>query len=304
VHLRILYSLLEETFNKWNEDKVPRLGAALAYYSVFSIAPLLLLVIGVAGLIFGHDAAQKEIVGEIEGTVGRPVALAIQQVLANNTGTGRNAGATIVGIATLLFGATGVFGQLQDALNTIWKVAAKPGRGLWGIVQDRFLSLTMVLGTGFLLLVSLIVTAILSALSTSLNYSFPGGTGFWQVVNFIVSFGVNMFLFALIYKYVPDVGVAWRDVWTGAALTAVLFSIGKSALGWYLGQASTTSAYGAAGSLVVILLWVYYASQILLFGAEFTRVYAIQFGSGMKAARNAVLVTSEALAQQGMPRRI
>jgi membrane protein len=296
------YLLLKDTFHKWNEDKVPRLGAALAYYSVFSIAPLLIIVIGVAGLIFGEDAAREDVVSEIEGTVGKPVAVAIQQMLANSSGTGQSTGATIIGIVTLLFGAAGVFGQLQDALNTVWKVEPKPGRGIWGIVRDRFVPLTMVLGTGFLLLVSLVISAGLSALNTSLSHSLPGGAAWWQIVNLIVSFGVIVFLFALIYKYLPDAQIAWHDVWIGAILAALLITIGKFLLGWYLGQASTTSAFGAAGSLVVILLWVYYASQILLFGAEFTRAYASQFGSGLKPTANAVLVTSEALAQQGMPR--
>jgi membrane protein len=302
LRFKMMYSLLKETFDEWSEDKVPRLGAALAYYSVFSIAPLLIIVIAVAGLIFGKDVAQKDIVAEIEGTVGRPVALAIQDMLVNNSDTGRGATATIIGIVLLLFGAAGVFGQLQDALNTVWKVAPKPGRGIWGMAKDRLLSLSMVLGTGFLLLVSLVVTATLSALSASLSQSLPGGAGFWQIVNLVVSFGIITFLFALIYKYVPDAKIAWHDVGIGATLTAALFSLGKFLLGWYLAQASTTSAFGAAGSLVVVLIWVYYASQILLFGAEFTRVYASRYGSGVKPTDNAMLVTSAALARQGAPR--
>jgi len=278
------------------------LGAALAYYSVFSIAPLLLIAIAVASLVFGEEAAHKGVVHEIQGTVGEPVAHAVEQMLINNRETSHSTGATIIGIVVLLFGAAGVFGQLQDSLNTVWKVTPKPGRGIWGFVRDRFLSLTMVFGTGFLLLVSLVITAILSAMSASLSQWLPGGAALWQAVNMVVSFGMITFLFALIYRYVPDAEVAWRDVWIGAILTALLFTLGKVLLGWYLGQASTTSAYGAAGSVVVILLWVYYASQILLFGAEFTRVYASQFGSGLKPAPNAMLVTKEALASQGIPR--
>ena len=176
----------------------------MAYYSIFSIAPLVIIVIAVAGLVFGPDAARGEVVDEIKGTVGEPVAVAVEQMLANNRSSGRSAVATIIGIATLLFGAAGVFGQLQDALNTVWKVTPKPGRGIWGIVQDRFLSLTMVLGTGFLLLVSLILTAALAALTTSWSHALPGGTGLWQPVNLIVSFAVVSLLFAMIFKYLPD----------------------------------------------------------------------------------------------------
>jgi membrane protein len=294
--------LLKDTFHEWNEDKAPRLGAALAYYSVFSIGPLLVIAIAVAGLIFGREAAQGEVVDEIKGTVGEPVARALQQMLANASDPGWGTAAALLGIITLLFGASGVFGQLQDALNTIWKVEPKPGRGIWGIVQDRFLSLTMVLGTGFLLLVSLVITAALSALNTSLSSSLPGGAYLWQPINLIVSYGVVTLLFAMIYRFLPDAQVAWRDVWIGAGITAVLFTVGKFLLGWYLGQGSVTSAYGAAGSLVVILLWVYYSSQILLFGAEFTRVYAEQYGSGVQPTPNAVPVDEEARARQGMPR--
>lgn len=296
------FGLLKDTFHEWSEDKAPRLGAALAYYSVFSIGPLLVIAIAVAGLIFGKEAARGEIVDEIKGTVGEPVALALQQMLANASDPGWGTGAAIIGIITLLFGASGVFGQLQDALNTIWKVEPKPGRGIWGIIQDRFLSLTMVLGTGFLLLVSLVVTAALAALSASLSASLPGGAYVWEPVNQLVSFLVITLLFAMIYRFLPDAEVAWRDVWIGAAMTAVLFTVGKFLLGWYLGHGSVTSAFGAAGSLVIILLWVYYSAQILLFGAEFTRLHAQKYGSGLRPTPNAVPVAKEARERQGMTR--
>ena len=296
-------NLLKDTFHEWNEDKAPRLGAALAYYSVFSIAPLVMLTVGAASLIFGAEAARGEVVNEIKDTVGVPVALAVEQMLAQGHETGHGITATILGLVTLLFGAAGVFGQLQDALNTVWKVAPKPGRGLMGIVRDRFLSLTMVLGTGFLLLVSLILTAALSALSQFLTHYFSVNPIFWQAVNQVVAFGVTSLLFAMIFRLLPDARIAWRDVWMGAILTAALFSLGKFLLGWYLGREGVTSGFGAAGSLVVVLLWVYYSSLILLFGAEFTRVYAEQFGSGFQPTPNAVPVTAEARARQGMPRQ-
>jgi membrane protein len=305
VNFQASWKLVKDTFNDWLEDKASQLGAALAYYSVFAIAPLLIIVLAVASLIFGQEAAQGRIVKEIEGTVGPPVAHAIQEILKNNQQTGSATLATVIGLITLVFGATGVFGQLQDALNTIWKVAPKPGRGLWGIIQDRFLSLSMVFGTGFLLLVSLVITAALSALNGLWTpESLPEGVGafLWHALNALISFGLITLLFAALFKFLPDVEIAWRDVWIGAALTSLLFTLGKYLLGVYLGRASVTSAYGAAGSLVIILLWVYYSSQILLFGAEFTRVYANQYGSGSKVAGNAVPVTHQKLAQQGRPR--
>jgi len=300
---KAIYHLLKDTFGEWSEDKAPRLGAALAYYSVFSIGPLIILTIGVASLIWGAEAAQGQVVNEIEGTVGEPVAGALEQMLAHGHESGWGTGATILGIITLLFGASGVFGQLQDALNTVWKVAPKPGRGLWGIVSDRFLSLTMVLGTGFLLLVSLVLTAALSALGSSVAQALPGAAIIWQIVNQVVAFAVVTLLFAMIFRFLPDARIAWRDVWIGAVITAALFSVGKFLLGWYLGREGVTSGFGAAGSLVVILLWVYYSSLILLFGAEFTYVYAKRFGSGAKPTSNAVPLTGDARIRQGIPRQ-
>jgi len=299
---KAIFQLFKDTFHEWSEDKAPRLAAALAYYSAFSIGPLVVLAIGAASLIFGRDAAQGEVVDEISGTVGEPVARSLQEMLAHGHQSGWGIGATILGAVTLLFGASGVFGQLQDALNTVWKVAPKPGRGLWGIIQDRFLSLTVVLGTGFLLLISLILTAVLSLLGTSLAHSLPGAAVLWLIVNQVVTFVVITLLFAMIFRLLPDARIAWRDVWLGAALTAVLFTVGKFLLGWYLGTQGVTSGFGAAGSLVIILLWVYYSSLIMLFGAEFTRVFAERFGSGVKPAANAVLLTTDARARQGIPR--
>ncbi len=301
--MKAFFQLLKDTFNEWLEDKAPRLGAALAYYSVFSIGPLLMLAVGAASLVFGAQAAQGEVVDEIGGTVGKPVAQALQQMLVEGHQTGWGAGATIIGIVVLLFGASGVFGALQDALNTVWKVTPKPGRGILGIIQDRFLSLTMVLGTGFLLLVSLVLTATLAALSNTINQAFPGAAVLWQIVDQVVAFAVISLLFAMIFRLLPDARIAWSDVWIGAALTAALFTLGKFLLGWYLGQASTVSGFGAAGSLVVILLWVYYSSLILLLGAEFTRVYAQRYGSGIKPTPNAEPVSDEQRAREGMPRQ-
>jgi membrane protein len=302
--LKTVGLLLKEASYEWLDDKAMRLGAALAYYSIFSIAPLFIIALAVAGWIFGAEAAQGRIVQEIGTTVGQPVAKAIEAMLKNaHQEQEGGALATIVGILTLLFGATGVFGQLQDALNTVWKVAPRPGRGVRGFIQDRSLSLTMVLGTGFLLLVSLVITAGLSALTSAWTpASLPGGVLWWFWLNSLVSIAVITLLFAMIFKILPDAEVSWKDTWIGALITALLFTLGKYVLGFYLASSSATSAYCAAGSMVLILLWVYYSSLILIFGAEFTRVYARRLGSGVVVASNAVPLTRDALARQGIPR--
>jgi membrane protein len=298
------WQLLKQSFNEWYADKAPRLGAALAYYTIFSLAPLLLIAVALASMVFGDKAARGEIVGEIENTMGAPAATAIEEMLKRNYETGGSWPATITGLVLLFFGASGVFIELQDALNTIWKVAPRPGRGWLNMIRDRFVSFTVVLGTGFLLLVSLAVSAGLAALNRFLTpESVPGGTHLWQGLNALVSFGLITLLFAMIYKILPDVTVAWRDVWTGAAFTALLFTVGKHLIGLYLGQSSTASVFGAAGSLAIILVWVYYSSQILLFGAEFTRVYALRRGSHVVPTREAMPVTEEMRARQGMGSR-
>jgi membrane protein len=299
---RAAFGLVKGAYFEWSEDKAPRLGAALAYYTVFSLAPLLLVVIAIAAFVFGEKAAQGQIVGQIEGLIGPDSARAIQDMLANAQKPSSGIVATVVGVVMLLAGASGVFGQLQDALNTVWEVEPKPDRGLVGIVRDRFLSLTMVLGTGFLLLVSLVVSAALATAGQALHRLSPGLEAIGHVVEIAVSFGIVSLLFALIFKYLPDAKIAWRDVWFGAVVTAALFVIGKFAIGLYLGHASIGSAYGAAGSFVVILVWVYYSAQILLFGAELTQVYANRSGSRVKPAENAVRISEKKRAEQGIPR--
>jgi len=301
--LKFFYDVIKSTVTEWINDKVPQMGAALAYYTVFSIAPFLVIVISVAGLIFGDEAARRAIADEITRTVGPEVAGAIDKLLANAATPQGYTIATVVGVIVLLFGASGVFVQLQDSLNTIWKVVPKPGRGFMGVVRDRILSLAAVLGTGFLLLVSLVFSAALSALTKHLaTDSLPGGLQFWQVINDLVSLGFITLLFALIYKVLPDAKIAWRHVWTGAAITAVLFTIGKTLIGFYLGQSSTTSVFGAAGSLVIILVWVYYSAQIVLFGAEFTRVLSMKSGLRILPAENSMrLTTATSAGKPGVP---
>jgi membrane protein len=300
--LKTIWELLKETFSDWSEDKASRLAAALAYYTIFSIAPLIIIVIAVAGLVFGREAVQGQIEGQLQGLVGKDGAGLIQEMVQGASNEATSIIATIIGVATLLFGATGVFGQLQDALNTIWEVEPKPGRGIMGIIKDRFISFSMILGIGFLLLVSLVLSAGLAALNEFMSGVFDNMAYIGEVINFVISFGVITLLFAMIYKILPDVEIAWSDVWTGAAVTALLFTIGKFLIGLYLGHSAVASSFGAAGALVVILLWLYYSAQILFMGAEFTQVYAKRFGSQIKPAADARPVTEEARAQQGLPR--
>lgn len=300
MELKVVGSLLKKTFDEWCEDKAPRLGAALAYYTIFSLAPLLIIVIGIAGLVFGEQAAHGQLVGQIQDTVGAPAASAIEDLLKNAQQTGANGLATIIGFIVVLVGATGLFVQLQDALNTIWKVAPKPGRPILSMLRDRLLSFTLVLGTAFLLLALLAVSAALAAVNEFVTpAAVPGSTYLWQGVNVLVSFAFSTVLFAMIYKILPDVRIAWKDVWIGAAVTALLFAVGKYLIALYLGKTGTTSAFGAASSLVAVLLWIYYSAQIFLFGAEFTRVYTDHFDAQVQPAENAVRLTPEQLTRQG-----
>jgi len=294
-------SLVKETFQDWSEDKAPRLAAALAYYTVFSLAPLLILVIAITSFIVGNNVdIRTRLLDQVQGLVGPQAAEAVNTMIDNNTQPGSGIIATILGIGTLLLGATGLFGQLKDALNTIWEVQPAKSGGVMSIIKDRFLSFTMVLGISFLLLVSLVISAAISAINGILN-NLLGGAGFIiQIVNFLISTGVVTLIFAMIFKILPDVDIQWKDVWVGALVTALLFNIGKTLIGLYLGNSATASAYGAAGSLVVLLLWVYYSAQILFLGAEFTQVYARRFGSKVLPAEGAVPMTAEQRARQGM----
>jgi membrane protein len=261
---------------------------------VFSLAPLLLIAIAIAGFFFGEEAARGEIFGQIQGLVGAEGALAIQAMLenANRPGSGGTI-ATIVGVVVLLFGASGVFGQLQTALNTIWEVKPKPGQGIRSFLQARFLSFAMVLVIGFLLLVSLVLSAILAAISHYFNGFVPGFVVLGQLLNFVISFVVITLLIAAIYKFLPDVKVPWKNLWIGAGVTALLFNFGKYLLGVYLGSSGVGSAYGAAGSFVVVLIWVFYSAQILLFGAEFTQVYSKYRGKPIEPSKHAIRIPGQ-----------
>jgi len=277
--MHFMWKLLRATYTKWTEDHAQTLGAALAFYTVFSMAPLLLLVIAIAGFVFGQEAAQGHIIGQIQGLIGEDSAKAIQGMIEEVRKPSAGIIATVLAIIMLIFGATGVFAQLQESLNTIWKVEEKSGESIWKMIKNRFISLLAVLGTGFLLLISLVISAGLSAVGTTLGHVLPFPEFLLQIINFFVSFAIVTLLFAMIYKLLPDISIQWGDVWIGAIITSLLFTIGKFFIGIYLGKSDVGIAYGAAGSLAVILIWVYYASQIFLFGAEFTAVYAESHGS-------------------------
>lgn len=283
-----VWQVVKETGTGWDEDNVTRLAAALAYYTLLSIAPLIVLAVAVTGLAFGEEAARQHIAGELAGVVGTGAADAIQSIAKNARAPGTGVFSIAVGIVVLLFGASGVFGELQAALNTVWDVAPKPGRGIWGLVKDRFFSFTLVVGVAFLLLVSLVVSAALTWVGEVFEHTLPGGAAVWQVLNFGISLAVVTALFALMFKTLPDARIHWRDVWVGAAVTAGLFTLGKFGLGLYLGSAGVSSAYGAAGSIVALVIWVYYSAQVLLLGAEFTEVYARRFGSRIVPDEDAV----------------
>ena len=266
------FALLRTSVGRWSEDKAPKMAAALAFYSCFALGPLLFLAIQVAGLVFGREAAQGQVVHEIQGLVGKESAKAVEDVLRNLSEPKTGLLASIIGFVALLIGASGVFGELQDSFNVIWKVEKKPGRGVWGTLKDRFLSLSMVFGLGFLLLISLVLSAGLSALGTWIGGEDAG----WllQAASVLVSLGVVTTIFALMFRALPDARTSWKDAWFGGLLTAALFTLGKFAIGVYLGQGSVATTYGAAGAFLLVLLWVYYSSQILFLGAEVTKAYA------------------------------
>lgn len=284
-----IWKLLKATYTQWSNDKASELAAALAFYTAISIAPLLVLVIAVVGFFLGEEAAQGQLVAQLRGLMGEQAAQFTETAIANADRPTTGGIASLLSLAVLLWGSTNVFAQLQNSLNEIWNVEAKAGSGIMGLVRTRLLSFGLVLGIGFLLLVSLFLSTVLNALATSFSAFLPGMDWLWQSLNFVVSLGVMILLFGLIFKILPDIQIAWKDVWIGAALTAVLFTIGQFALSLYLSNQG--SAYGVAGSLVVFLLWVYYSAQILFFGAEFTQVYSTQDGRGVMPSAHAMLTT-------------
>ena len=294
--------LVKKTIKEWNEDKASRLAAALAYYTVFSIPPLLVVAIGIASLFTERSVVEDQLINQAGSLMGSQGSEAIETILESVESPGNSEILpTIIGIVLLLLGASGVFTQLQDAMNTIWDVESDPDRGFIGAIKERFLSFTMVLAIGFVLLVSLLLSTLLTTFGDFVGQIISETEMILLVVNFVISFGAIALLFALIFKVVPDVDITWRDVAIGSLLTAVLFKLGEYALGIYFERSDPTSAFGAAGSVILLLLWVYYSVQILFLGAEFTQVYATEHGSGIRPERGAVVLTEEAKAKQGIP---
>jgi membrane protein len=286
------FNIFKETLRQWLDDKAPQLGAALAYYTVFSLAPLILVLLAILGLVFRYDpaGAWQKVTEQLSYFLDQSAIDVIQSIAQKASQTNKSIWATIIGVALALFGASGVFGQLQDSLNTIWGVKAKPGAGIWGFVRNRFLSFAMVGGICFLLLVSMTIESLLEGFSHYVQTLLPGGIVIAVAVYLLFDFAIVVLVLAVIFKILPDAKIRWRDVWIGAVITALLFALGKWALGLYLGSGSAASAYGAASSLITLLLWVYYSSQILLFGAEFTQVYADYFGARVLPDEHAVRV--------------
>ena len=282
------YQLAKKSVNAWVDDYAPSMGAAISYYTVFSIAPLMIIVIAVAGFIWGREAVQGEIVGQLSGMIGKQGAEGVQSLIESASQPTQGLVATAISIVVLIVGATTVFAELQSSLDRIWQAPQAPKvSGIWAMVRSRLLSLGFILGLGFLLLVSLVTGAGLAALGTWVTGYFPG----WEVLLFLINIALSVtiatVLFAMIFKVMPQAKVGWRDVWTGAALTAVLFEAGKWLISLYIGKTSVTSSFAAAGSLVVLLIWVYYSAQIFLLGAEFTWVYANDHGSRSGNAKEA-----------------
>ncbi len=274
------WQLVKDAFSAWQEDYAPSMGAALSYYTVFSMAPLLLIVISIAGLLFGGDAARGQIFGELRGTLGDDAAKAVESFLASVNKPAGGLAATLIGLTLMLVGATTVFGELQDAMDRIWRAPRlQRSAGVWKLLRTRLLSFGMILGIAFLLMVSLVFGAVVSALDKWWGSAFAGWELVAQAINLTLGFLLTTAVFALIYKLMPHVRLRWRDVILGAVVTALLFTVGKYLIGVYIGRSGIASGFGAAGSLVVILVWVYYSAQIFLLGAEFTWVYALRFGS-------------------------
>lgn len=277
--IKRFYALVKQTVTNWLDDYAPSMGAAIAFYTVFSLAPLLIIVIGIAGFFWGREAAQGQLLDQVSALVGAEGGKAVESVVLGAQEPAQGIAATVISVVILVVGATTVFAELQSALDRIWKVNAKKQSGIWALIRARLLSFGLILTLAFLLLVSLVVSTVLAALGSWLGGGIPGWEVLLQVINEAITLGILTLLFGMIYRFLPQVSVAWRDVWAGAFVTAVMFEIGKFLIGLYMAKASVASSYAAAGSLVIVLIWVYYAAQVFLLGAEFTRVYAEAHGS-------------------------
>ena len=293
VNIKKIFGLIKQTVQQWQQDKAPILAAALTYHTLFSIAPLFIIAVAIAGFVFGKSAAEGELVTQLENFMGSPVANTIEKLVLNISRPQSGLIATFIGIATLFWGASNLFAQLKLALNIIWNITPPPNRGIGGFIKDRLLSVGMVLGVGLVLILLLVISTILTTINQWLNTVLNTPDGIWSLVDISISFGIVMLLFAGVYKFLPDVKIVWNDVWIGAGITAILFTIGKILIGLYLGNSGIGSAYGFAGSLVVLLLWINYSWQILFFGAEFTQIWANKYGSQIVAKPKTKLVKNQ-----------
>jgi membrane protein len=296
---KLWLDVVKDAGNGWIEHKATRLAAAVAFYTLLSLAPLLVIAVAVAGFVFGEEAARGGLTQQLTDLVGKDAAETLQQAVAKAGEPKSGTLATVIGVVSLLFGASGVFGELQDSMNTVWEVKPKPDRGIWGIVKDRFLSFGMVLVVGFLLLVSLVVSAVVAGFAGYFQRALPGVPWVPQALNLLAGFFVVALLFALLFKFLPDVRVGWPEVFFGAAVTSLLFAVGRYLIGIYLGKTGVGSPFGAAGSVVALVVWVYYSTLILFFGVELTRAFARRMGTG-RAAENALPMTPEAKAKEGV----
>ena len=286
--------LLKQTVEEFSKDNVMKLSASLSYFTIFSIAPMLFLIISFAGAFYGQEAVQGRLFGQLQQLVGSSAAEQIQHMIASTALKDDTTFGTITGIVVLLFGATGVFTEMQDSINFIWSIRAKPKKGWLKLIINRLISFSLVVSLGFLMIVSLVINAVMDALSDQLMRVFSDGTFYLMyVLNITIIFVIISFFFMVIYKVLPDAQISWKDSWRGAMFTAVLFLAGKFLIGYFIGNSKTSAAYGAAASLVILLLWVYYTSVILYFGAEFTKVYALRRGCGIQPHSNAVYILKE-----------
>ncbi|MCA9935243.1 MAG: YihY/virulence factor BrkB family protein [Ardenticatenaceae bacterium] len=289
-YLKILFELVKETAVSYGRDKGGLLAAALAYHTIFSLAPLLVIAVAVAGFVFGDAAVKGELVGLIEGTVGTEAAVVIQNLIGSASQGSGEIFATIISTGLLFLGATGVFGQLKTALNMTWGISRGPDKGIWAMLKTRFLAILMVMGIGFLLLTAIFTSTILTTVNRRLAAQGADISAALPLINFLATFTMLTLLFAIIFKTLPDASVAWKDALVGGAVTSILFGIGQYVIGLYLATSSVGSAYGAASSLVVVLFWIYISAQILMFGAEFTQVYANRYGSKIRPSQHAILL--------------
>ncbi|MGC4038790.1 MAG: YihY/virulence factor BrkB family protein [Chitinophagaceae bacterium] len=295
--MRALWQLMKETWNGISNDKIPRLAASLAYYTVFSMGPLLVVIISLCGLFLKREAIEGKIYSMLQDFVGNDTAIQLQDIIRHASLSGKSTIAIIIGAIALFVGATSVFSQIQDAINSIWGLKPKPGKNLIKLLRNRFLSFSVIISLGFLLLVSLAFSAIIESLSNRLKIHYADASVIlFYIINLVLTFGICLLIFAVIFKVLPDAVIRWKDVLTGAIVTSVLFIIGKFAISFYVSQTKVGSTYGAAGSLVILLVWIYYSSIILYTGAEFTKAYAIKYGAEIKP--NDYAVTTEIIEKE------